>query len=107
MPPPQPDHTPFPPNGRSKLAVAGAEGRAWSFYATPNFQSYGTFMPPNPRPVKYNNVFAVPSNYLGVNVNRPDVPGGREAAVPHYAPPAVPEQFVLRNAPAPRQFLQI
>jgi hypothetical protein len=87
--------------------MAGAQGRMSSFYATPNFQSYGTFAPPDPRPVRCNNVFAVPSNYLGVNMVRRDMPGGREATVPQYLPPKVPEQFILRNAPPPRQFLQI
>lgn len=79
-----------------------------NFHNKANFVKYGTFNPPNPTPNgRYNKVFQVPGNYLGLNIVHRPLPGGRESAVPHYAPPPVPERFILRNSLPPRQYLQI
>ena len=110
-PPPQPPVNMFTANGPTKQRFNDQETdtRGWTnLRSKASFHAFGaSFTQPDPTRSRYGKVYQVPNNYLGVGIITPPFPGGREAAVPRYAPAPVPAQYHLHNSLPPKQYLQI
>jgi hypothetical protein len=107
---PQPEVCMFPTHGPTKQRFLDQETdtRGWTSLRTKeSFQTFANYTQPNPTPCRYGHVSQVPNNYLGVSLITPPFPGGREYAVPRYAPAPVPPQYHIHNSTPPKQFLQI